>query len=66
MFSTPLTASGEISFDLLSQVSKLSSCSITGDRSFSYNGDGSLKNSNATTITLTANVANCSITAWQY
>ena len=59
-----LTAEGRITFSLISQPTTLKSCKIIGESVFLYNGSGTLQGIDS--ITLTAQLENCSITKWQY
>lgn len=54
----------QMSFTLVKQATELSDCSITGDTTFKYNGDGAI--TSASSITLTAVVTNTSVKQWQY
>ena len=54
----------QMSFTLVKQATELSDCSITGDTTFKYNGDGAI--TSASSITLTAVITNTSIKQWQY
>lgn len=54
----------QMSFSLVRNASELKDCTIVGEQTFLYNGEGAL--TSASTITLTANLANTSISQWQY
>ena len=54
----------QMSFTLVKQATELSDCSITGDTTFKYNGDGAI--TSASSITLTAVLTNTSVKQWQY
>lgn len=54
----------QMSFSLVKNATELKDCSITGDQTFKYNGEGTLVSSS--TITLNANLTNVSISQWQY
>ena len=59
-----LTAEGQITFSLLKQVSTAKTCSIVGDSIFKYDENRAIKG--ATSITLTANYKNVTLSEWQY
>lgn len=59
-----LTAEGQITFSLLKQVSTAKTCSIVGDSIFKYDENRTIKG--ATSITLTANYKNVTLSEWQY
>ena len=59
-----LTAEGQITFSLLKQVSTAKTCSIVGDSIFKYDENHTIKG--ATSITLTANYKNVTLTRWEY
>lgn len=54
----------QMSFSLVKNATELKDCSITGDQTFKYNGSGTL--TSASSITLTANLTNTTISQWQY
>lgn len=54
----------QITFNLNKNPLELSDCSITGEGSFKYNGEGKLVSSSG--ITLKANLTNCTLKQWQY
>lgn len=60
---TTLTASGQITFGLIQNASKLKTVNITGSEAFLYNSSNVCQNS---PITLTATVKNVTISKWQY
>lgn len=53
-----------MSFSLVKNATELKDCSITGENTFLYKGDGTLIS--ASKITLTATLTNTSISQWQY
>lgn len=59
-----LTAEGKITFSLVKQASAARTAQITGDTIFKYNASRTIVG--ASSITLTAEVNNVSITKWQY
>ena len=61
--NVPLQAIGQIDFSLVRQGSSAKIAKITGDNVFKVNSSGSFVNSS---ITLTANVNNTSISSWRY
>lgn len=61
--NVPLQATGQIDFSLVRQGSSAKIAKITGDNVFKVNSSGSFVNSS---ITLTANVNNTSISSWRY
>ena len=54
----------QMSFSLVKNASELKDCKITGEQTFTYNGEGTL--TSAPQIILTANLTNTSISQWQY
>lgn len=63
---TAITAETKVqmSFSLVKNATELKDCTITGDQTFKYNGSGTL--TSASSITLTANLTNCTMSQWQY
>lgn len=61
---TTLTAEGQITFSLVKLASSAKTCIISGATVFKYNENQQLISDNS--ITLTANINNVSISAWQY
>ena len=60
---TTLTATGQITFGLIQNASKVKTIGITGESAFLYKSDGTVVKNN---ITLTATAKNTSIAKWQY
>lgn len=59
-----IQSKSQISLSCVSNAQELSDCSITGDTTFKYNGEGNLLG--ASTITLRANLSNTTLKQWQY
>lgn len=59
-----LRAVAQISFSMIGTSKELSDCTITGDNTFKYAGDGTLLT--ASSIVLTAHLTNTTIKQWQY
>lgn len=53
-----------MSFSLVQNATELKDCIISGEQVFTYNGQGTL--TSASSIVLTANLTNTSISQWQY
>lgn len=59
-----IESKSQISLSCISNAQELSDCSITGDTTFKYNGEGKLLGSDS--IVLTASLSNATIKQWQY
>lgn len=59
-----VSTKSQMSFSLVKNASELKDCKITGEQTFTYNGEGTL--TSASSIVLTAILTNTSISQWQY
>lgn len=62
--SIAVETKSQMSFSLVKNATELKDCKITGEQTFTYNGEGTL--TSASSIVLTANLTNTSISQWQY
>ena len=53
-----------MSFSLVKNATELKDCTLSGEQVFTYNGEGTL--TSASSIVITANLTNTSISQWQY
>ena len=60
----PIAAEAQLTYTLVTMASELKSCSIVGESAFLYDTSSTIVGTGS--ITLTADLSNCSVSQWQY